>query len=137
MRNLTWLAIITILAACPLTQPEDFSDCRTSDGDPITIEAGATITNGVLSVPVAHGGGCGDHEYAICWPDQTFMESAPVQVALEIWHDSGGDTCEAWLSSTLNFDLGPLEAVHSDTYAGDDTLVINIGRDALEYTYER
>jgi len=59
-----------------------------------------------------------------------------VQVSLEIWHDDGGDTCEALISPLLEFDLEPLRVAHEDAYQVDEgTLMLHIGPDTLTWSY--
>lgn len=63
-----------------------------------------------LVVKVMHGGGCKPHTYELLW-NGGFQKSAAgeAQVELVLAHDANGDTCEALLTRTASFDLGPLE----------------------------
>lgn len=130
------VAFTALLSACePAVLPEEFSDCSAADGDEISVD-GASISGDTLSVDVGHGGGCETHEYSICWPDQTFMESEPVQVNLEIYHDANGDMCDAYFTSTLTFDLTPLKTAWQDAYQQESgTITVHVDGQTVEYTF--
>lgn len=98
------LPIVAAVAACTPTPPEPLSDC--SARDPIDVEA-LSIDGRMLSVSHGHGGGCGTHQYSICW-DGSVTESEPPQARLILWHDDGGDTCEAYLSGIYTVDIQPI-----------------------------
>ena len=60
--------------------------------------------------------------------DGTFLESNPVQVELVLTHDANGDSCEAWLSQVVVFDLKSISAM----WAGESEVGIRInGNDAV------
>lgn len=134
---------------CPLSSktdpPEDFSTCDADDGYSLSIggldtaASELSVEGDTLSVAVSYGGGCEDHLFAICWPDQSFLESDPVQVNLEIWHGGEEDLCDAYLSDVLTFDLSPLKAAWKEAY-GDTggTIVLNVsGADtSVEYSFD-
>lgn len=134
--------LLLLLAACPPLDdkdpdgdPDAFSECATDDGDPITVDA-VRVVGDTLEVDVGHGGGCEEHTYQICWPDQSFMESDPVQVDLEVYHDAHGDGCEAYLQSTLEFDLTPLKESYLDGYqATSGEIVIHLDGETVTYTF--
>lgn len=124
-------------------EPEAFSDCSTDDGWPIdlggfdTQSPPVSISGDTLTVVVGHGGGCTEHLYEICWPDQSFMESEPVQVALEVWHGGERDNCEAYLTETLAFDLSPLKTSWKSAYGeGPGTILVNVMGESAEYSFE-
>jgi hypothetical protein len=62
-----------------------------------------------LTVTVQYGGGCEQHDVALCY-EPAFGESDPPSVITHFLHDANGDTCEALISETLVFDLSPLSA---------------------------
>lgn len=150
MRALS-LAPLILLTACdlieaikPLEVPEALSDCQAADGDSYSYggfdtgtSGGASIDGDTLSVDVSYGGGCEEHEWVLCWPDQSFQESDPVQATLDIWHGIDSDTvCDAYLSETLTFDLAPLKAQYQEGYQTESgTIIIHIGDEAVEYTF--
>lgn len=135
MRN-SLLLVLTLGACFPSSEPPELlSDCSASDGDPIDV-TGASISGDTLSVDVGHGGGCEEHTYSLCWPDQLFMESMPVQVNLEVFHDAHGDGCEAYLTSTLDFDLTPLKTAYEDAYQeSGGTITIHVDGQTVDYTF--
>lgn len=119
----------------PSDPPEDLGDCRSGDGDPTTIED-ARIEDQTLLLDVAYGGGCEAHEFVLCWPDQSFMESEPVQVQLELYHDANGDSCEAWLSETLELDLAPLAQAWRDSYGGEGgQMTVHVDGFSLDFVF--
>ena len=146
MRNILPL-LLTL--GCPLTskteQPEDFSTCDGDDGYGVSIggldtaSPALSIEGDTLTVMVGYGGGCEEHLFSICWPDATFLESAPVQVNLEIWHGGKADMCDAYFTGPVTFDLSPLKAAWKEAY-GDSagTIILNIsGADeSVEYSFE-
>lgn len=116
--------------------PSDWSACLAADGDALSID-GAAVTGDTLSVDVSYGGGCEDHDFSICWPDQSFMESSPVQVGLEIWHDGHDDACDAWISETLTWDLTPLKQSYQAAYGGGSgTMILQVGGFSVTYAFE-
>jgi len=62
--------------------PQDFSDCDNTGGDAydfgtVNIDGEndeSYIEDDTLIVPVSYGGGCEDHTFVICWPEQAFLE---------------------------------------------------------------
>ena len=97
-------AAVLMLAACTPTPPDPLSDCSARDA--IDVEA-LSVSDTMLHVDYGHGGGCETHQYSICW-DGSVSESEPPQARLVLWHDDGGDTCEALLSGTYSVDLQPI-----------------------------
>ncbi len=112
--------------------PVNLSDCSAVDGDDLVVSA-ASIDGDTLTADVGYGGGCETHEFALCWPDETFAESEPVQVWLEIWHNDNGDACEAWASESLDFDLTPLADSYRSAYGGGGTISIHIQDQGVSY----
>ena len=98
------LSCILTLSACgpeddpggrTIDVPEPWSTCSADDGmggldlggnfmD--DVPENLSVDGDVLSVIVSYGGGCERHDFEMCWPEPSFMESEPVQVNLEIWH---------------------------------------------------
>jgi hypothetical protein len=56
---------------------------------------------------VAHSGGCGEHDYQMCWGGALEPGIIP-EVHLKFSHFNHGDMCEAYLSKTLRYDLTTL-----------------------------
>lgn len=112
-----------LLVACTPEVPEIWSNCDARD--PVTV-TGARQESDTLAVDVSYGGGCETHQFSMCWPDRVFLESDPVQVPVVIWHDDGGDTCEAAISQTLQFDLRPLYTAFDDAYGAPGQVVVGL-----------
>lgn len=134
---------------CPITPktdpPEALSTCEGYESAAFSIGGVDTGTSPVaviddsLSVNVSYGGGCEEHLFTLCWPSQSFMESDPVQVSLQIWHGGEPDMCEAYLTDTLSFDLSPLKAAWKEAYGdGPGTIIINLdgAPETVEYSFE-
>ena len=115
--------------------PDNFSDCLAADGDAVEI-TGFTIDGDAAIVDVGHSGGCAEHEFAFCWPDQSFQESDPVQVRVQLYHDANGDMCEAYIQGPVEIDLTPLKEAWLDAYGGSTgTIVVNLGTLSADYTF--
>ncbi len=110
-------------------------DCRAESGATTEIGA-ATLDGDTLSVEVSYGGGCEAHTFTLCWPDQSFAESSPVQATLELYHDDGGDMCDAWMSETLLISLIPLKQAWEAAYGpGPGTTIVHIGGNSLTWSF--
>ncbi len=126
----------------PVTPPENFSACRAADGSDYAITSPDTgvspvrLDGNTLVVDVGYGGGCEAHVFAICWPDQSFMESDPVQAGLEIWHGGTPDMCDAYLYEELSFDLTPLHDAWQAAYGADGgTIILDVAGAPESVTY--
>ena len=82
--------------------------------DPKTIQ-GAVIEGDSLVVDVEYGGGCAKHVFTYCW-DGAFLESFPVQVMTELFHESNDDACDAIIGEKLTLDLVPLKTEYQKSY---------------------
>ena len=107
--------------------PDPFDDAAieqcapTTPTDPVDIAAVSLDAN-TMTVELGYGGGCAEHLLGLCWTGE-FLESAPVQINAYVAHDSTGDSCEAYLSETREFDLQPLADAYLETYGGDQGAV--------------
>lgn len=123
----------------PGTEPVEytgFEPCRSADGHATTIEAVAETSDGMLMVDVAYSGGCETHSFELCWPDQAFMESVPVQVSLELLHTGPEDYCEAWIMETIDLDLSPMADAWREAYGdGSGEMIINLGGFSTLYSF--
>jgi hypothetical protein len=61
---------------------------------------------------VHFSGGCAQHDFTLL-DTGVATRSIPPQHRLRIVHDAHGDSCEAYLSRTLTFDISPLRKVYS------------------------
>jgi hypothetical protein len=126
------------LAACEFPSgppPEPLSACDGDAGFNVAI-TDAVIDADTLVLTVERSGGCEDWLYTVCWPDQSFMESMPLQVRFELLATGEPDMCEAWLTETVEQDLTPLRETYAQQYGADyGTVVIDIGEQSVEYTF--
>ena len=76
----------------------------------------------IVEIDIAHSGGCAQHEYRLCY--EGFAESYPVQVGLRLLHAANGDTCEAYIYKSLQFDLQPLAEAYARLYQTKDDIVL-------------
>ena len=101
----------------------DYSEYASlSTGDPHVIQT-AKISGNTLVLEVQYGGGCKNHTFKLLAPD-AFMESSPVQIHVLLVHDAHDDTCEAWLTETVSFDLTPLKNVYEQYYPNSPELIM-------------
>lgn len=115
--------------------PDALPACRADDGDPYTVE-GASIAGSLLAVTVSASGGCAEHDWTLCWPDQSFAESSPVQARLELLHDDHDDPCDAIITEDLVFDLAPLARAWHEAYGtGPGSMVVVIGDERLAWSF--
>lgn len=91
------------------------------DTDPVDVLR-SIVQGDVLLLRLGHGGGCRNHEYAVCYDDY-FAESYPVQTELRVIHEDNGDTCEAYLMAELRLDLEPIAQTYERYYRSTAGLV--------------
>lgn len=111
------------------------AQCTAAGGDPLTITS-AALDGTELVVNVTYGGGCAEHDFTLCWPDQSFAESEPVQATLELYHDDHDDECDAVLYEELRFSLDPLIAGWRAAYqAKSGTITVHIGEHTVSLVF--
>lgn len=129
------LPLLALLSCVKDEPPETLSACHADEGDETRIQD-AAIEGDELVLLLGYGGGCESHDFVLCWPDQAFAESAPVQAFLELWHDAHGDPCDAWLEEERRFDLRPLAESWAEAYGSTSgTIVVHIGDFSLDYSF--
>ena len=100
----------------------------------------ATIVEDTLTIHVAYGGGCEDHQFTLI-ASEVFMESDPVQLSVSIVHNANLDPCERWVEEAYHFDLTPIKTMYQQAYQQDaGTIVLNLanlpeGAPALIYEF--
>lgn len=103
-----------------------------------------TLARPILTLEVAYGGGCEDHEFdLVAWGG--WLESFPIQVNVLLAHESHDDACDALITQALRFDLSPLERAYVATYGsgaqGATTIVLRLAVPGapepqhIEYTF--
>lgn len=109
--------------------------CRGDDPrDPIDVMS-VRVEGDSLIVQIGHGGGCAAHEYGLCF-DEVWLEETPVQVPLSVLHDGHGDTCEAYLTSEVTFDLRPIADEYGERYHASAGTVMLLLDGQHEYTFQ-
>lgn len=132
-------------AAEPEPEPHPFEggeilSCDDADelaDDPYDLQGASYVGGDELEIEVHYGGGCEEHEWALCW-DGEFMESEPVQARLDLRHDDRDDPCRAYLHDTLTFDLAELREAYEEAYgAGPGTMILQLDGDgeSVEYSW--
>ena len=115
------LALPLLVLGCVEPKPEgSFTDCAGTDPSGVSVQT-ASMDGDDLVLDVNYGG-CGSVEFEICWPDQAFMESEPVQVSLALWHEDPGD-CDMDINETIRFDATPLRNAYESAYPGGSGLI--------------
>lgn len=78
-----------------------------SNSDPFQLN-GLRNDSTMLMIDVSYSGGCEAHDFELIWPEVITMVYPP-RYAVILNHDANDDSCEAYLSSTLYFDLSQYE----------------------------
>lgn len=151
------LTFTALINGCLFTNPSDSSD-EGGETKPLRIKTSASeiyydpaavvkfdITRNVLELTTRYGGGCEVHDFELYW-DGLFMESYPVQVNLQLSHNSHNDMCRALITDNLYFDLTLLKTAYSSGYqAAQGEIIIHIyepertntKRHTVRYTFNR
>ena len=118
-----------------ITEFEALPACDGDAGDPFDLNS-VSVAGDLLAASVSYGGGCETHDWTLCWPDQAFAESDPVQASLEILHDANDDACDAWLTEDIYFGLTPLQQSWQAAYGETSgTIILNVGGESLTYSF--
>lgn len=101
-------------------------------GDPTLIEQDHYMLNqanlnpeGILTLTVGFSGCQADHPLAL-YLVGGFMESIPVQARLILSHDDRGETCDAFFTRTVSFDLNPILAEYQRVYGRLEPVLLNL-----------
>lgn len=114
--------------------PSNWGMCSSS-GDPFNYRS-LQITGDLAYVGVQFGGGCADHSFTTCWPDLSFAESNPVQVALQLSHESNDDPCDAVLEETVEVDLSVVRKAWQSMYRQEHGEIwVKIGDQSATYSF--
>ena len=84
-------------------------------GDDLYVVNSAAIDGHRLTIEVSYAGGCRRHDFTLVI-SKTFRESDPVQLPTVLAHDANGDSCEAWITESLVFDLALVRARYQQFY---------------------
>lgn len=83
------------------------------------------INYDMLTINVSYGGGCEEHKFSLI-ASSSFKESDPVQIDVVLSHNANNDTCEAWITEELAFDLSLLKEAWKQLYGESGTIIINL-----------
>ncbi len=61
------------------------------------------------------------------------MESLPVQVNLNLGHDSADDMCDMYVMETIHFDISRLREEYVAGYGSLDPIVIHVDDQTITY----
>ena len=101
--------------------PVVFGPTADRQSDPFALDA-AAVSGNILSIRVSYSGGCRNHQFVLTAAD-SFLESSPVQLRLVLTHDANNDTCEAYPTELLRFDLTPIRERYLAAYRQDSGTV--------------
>lgn len=116
---------IVLTTSCPADLP----------GDPYQLTS-AELDGQLLELRLQYAGGCATHRFVACWPDSRFAESYPVQTWLAIYHDAGGDTCEAQTTDTRYVDISAILTAYQRSYGSSGPIVMHLRDTGLSVTYQ-
>jgi hypothetical protein len=85
---------------------EATSNPSASISDPFELGS-IVINNGTVEVTVSYPGGCKTHTFDIIW-DESVNYTYPPSINIVIIHDDNGDSCEAYITEVLRFQLDSL-----------------------------
>ena len=112
------------------------ADGRNLGDDPYVVNS-AAVDGDRLTLSVSYSGGCRNHVFTLVI--SKFQESDPVQLPAVLAHDANGDTCEAWPTESLSFDLGLVRTRYRQFYGpgpGKVVLLIRgVSGDGLVYEF--
>lgn len=86
------------------------------------IPGAVMLTSDTLALRVAYGGGCAAHRFRL-YASYLFSERHPVASDVFLAHDNGGDTCEAYISEEVRFDLTPLKETYQEGYRREHGII--------------
>ncbi|MFT6819070.1 MAG: hypothetical protein ACJATT_002891 [Myxococcota bacterium] len=123
------------LVACdptsPGADPDPYDECATDVAFAMVIDA--EVVGDSLIATVAHSG-CGQAEVTPCW-DGSFMESFPVQVALDL-SIGPAEACDAYFEFETEVDLTPLKQAYADGYGSETgSMVLNVDGASILYEF--
>ena len=90
------------------------ADGRNRGDDPYVVNS-AAVDGDELTIEVSYAGGCRRHDFTLVI-SKTFRESDPVQLPAVLAHEANGDSCEAWITESLGFNLALVRACYQQFY---------------------
>lgn len=116
---------IVLTTSCPAGVPMD----------PYQLTS-AELDGELLKLDLQYGGGCRQHRFVACWPENVFAESYPVQTWIALHHDAGGDTCEALIMDTRYVDISAILTAYRQSYGSSGPIVMHIRDTGQSVTYQ-
>ena len=102
---------------------EDYYESSPNDSNTIS---NVELIDNILNITTSYSGGCEDHEFELVGIN-IFMESDPVQTDIRLSHNANNDTCEAYITEELTFNLSPLKEAWQETHQQESgTIIINL-----------
>ncbi len=118
MKKIFVIAAMALLG-CSTDDCCDFSNIS----DPYQIDEVRISDDQKLLVDVSYAGGCEEHIFKIGWPD-VITAIYPPNFSVVLYHDFNGDTCEAYITETLEFDFEDSNLGLSDDAIKDMTITV-------------
>jgi hypothetical protein len=115
----------------PLLRRIDRSPCPLdTSGDPVELVSLGFETD-ILILDVSHSGGCGEHDYQLCWGGELAPGVMP-EIHIKFSHFNRDDACEGIVSEKLRFDLS---SVYTVTGRGPFNVKVKTPESSLTETY--
>lgn len=115
---------------------ETLPACSASGGDAYQVLSVGLRDGEILEAEVAYAGGCVDHEFTLCWPDQDWVGQSPVGAQLELSHDANGESCDTQVTESVYFDLVPLRDAWRQAFgATEGQIAVEIGGYEILYAF--
>ena len=106
-----------------ITLNEDYYESSSNDSNTIS---NIELIDNILNIKTSYSGGCENHEFELIGIN-IFMESDPVQTNIRLSHNANNDTCEAYVTEELSFDITPLKEAYQEAYQQESgTIIINL-----------
>lgn len=88
----------------PLVACDDLSYLPSGAYDLISLD----VDGDYLVVEVRYGGGCEQHKWVLCW-EESWEESDPPVVFVQLYHEDNNDSCKALIQNTHLFNISSLK----------------------------
>lgn len=84
------------------------------------------IEDDILTLNISHSGGCKEHDYTLFMSPAVFLESYPTQANLFLRHNDHDDPCDAWLTTTIAFNIRQIADLYQSFYGRKDEIILNV-----------
>ncbi len=111
------------------------TDCDDFEGNSYDTNE-LSINGDELHIALSYSGGCEEHLFRVCW-DGSFMESFPVQAALDLQHEGNDDACEAYIDADLVVSLTALREAYVEGYRTEEgTIILSTGGERIDFDFD-